>query len=395
MMKYTLLFLTISLLSWNCATNKCSQYINYSIKEALDCCNRSNALMLSLVEKDTILEDFPEDLFRCKKNCNFVIIDVYSKKAPKELYRVNKAIDVSLDFHPDPENLEFNHDELNNQIKTFHNTQLLLLGNFWNINQLFNKPSNFSNLKELYLNYSEEKLNPTTKKQPFPKGLDQLPKLELLKIESVNFDSFDLQNKTFPKLKELILSSDLAPKTNLHLDNFSAPLLKELSIDYLCVKPQEFNQFLKKHSGTLQNLELGPINLASISEGLKTCTALKELNLYNMGFTSFPIELTELHKLKKLAFVSMPITQLPHEFQKLKALTELSLNNNGLTEIPIPITKLSNLKKLSLNLNRIQSIPSEIQNLKKLQYLYLSDSSLDKKTKESLKKWLPKTEIYY
>ena len=215
-MKYTLLLFTISLLSWSCTTNKCSQYISYSIKEALDCCNKSNELMLSLVEKDTILEDFPEDLFRCKKNCNFILIDVYSKKAPKELYRVNKAIHVSLNFHPDPENLEFNHGELNKQVQTFHNAQLLFLGNFWEINQLFNKPSNFSNLKKLYLNYSKQKLNPTTKSQPFPKGLDQLPKLELLDISSVNFNSIDLQNTTFPKLQNLILHSS-ASISNVHL----------------------------------------------------------------------------------------------------------------------------------------------------------------------------------
>jgi Leucine-rich repeat (LRR) protein len=351
--------------------------------------------MLSLVEKDTILEDFPEDLFRCKKNCNFVIIDVYSKKAPKELYRVNKAINVSLEFHPDPENLEFNHGELNKQVQTFHNAQLLFLGNFWEINQLFNKPSNFSNLKKLYLNYSDQKLNPTTKRQPFPKGLDQLPKLELLDIAFINFNSFDLQNTTFPKLKNLMLSSDLAQKMNLHLDKFTAPLLKELSIDYLIVNPQEFTILLKKHSGTLQSLKLEQVNLPNIHQGLKTCTALKELKLYKIGFTSFPIELTELYKLKKLAFVSMSIAQLPNEFQKLKALTQLDLSNNGLTQMPIQITTLSNLKKLNLSMNPIQSIPSEIQNLKKLQYLNLLGSSLDENTKELLKKWLPKTKIYY
>jgi hypothetical protein len=351
--------------------------------------------MLSLVGKDTILEDFPEDLFRCKKNCNFVLIDVYCKKAPKELYRVNKAINVSLNFHPDPENLKFNHGELNKQLQTFHNARLLFLGNFWEINQLFNKPSNFSNLKKLYLNYSEQKLNPTTKSQPFPKGLDQLPKLELLDIAFLNFNSFDLQNTTFPKLKNLILSSDLAQKMNLHLDNFTAPLLKELSIHYLTVNPQEFTQLLKKHSGTLQDLELAQINLPSIYEGLKTCTALKELKLYNIGFTSFPIELTGLYKLKELAYVSMPIAQLPNEFQKFKALTQLEFRDNGLTEMPMQITKLSNLKELDLSMNPIQSISSEIQNLKKLQHLNLSGSSLDKNTKELLKKWLPKTEIRY
>ena len=394
-MKYTLLFLFISLLSWSCTTNKCSQNINHSIKQALDCCNKSKELTLSLFEKDTILQDFPEDLFRCKKNCNFVIIDVYCKKAPKELYRVNKSINISLNFHPDLENLEFNHGELTKQLQTFHNARRLFLGNFWEINQLFNKPSNFSNLKELYLNYFEEKLNPRTKSQLFPKGLDQLPKLEILDVSSVNFNSIDLQNTTFPKLKKLILSSYLSQKINLHLDKFTAPFLKELSIHYLIVNPQEFTQLLKKHSGTLQNLELAQVNLPNIHQGLKTCTALKELKLYNIGFTSFPIELTELYKLTELAFVSMPIAQLPDEFQKLKALTQLEFRNNGLTEIPIPITKLSNLKELDLSNNPIQSISPEVRNLKKLQLLDLTGCSLDKKTKALLKDWLPKTQIRY
>jgi hypothetical protein len=394
-MKYTLLFLFISLLSWSCTTNKCSQNINHSIKQALDCCNKSKALTLSLVEKDTTLQDFPEDLFRCKKNCNFVIIDVYSKKAPKELYRVNKSINISLNFHPDLENLEFNHGELTKQLQTFHNARKLFLGNFWEINQLFNKPSNFSNLKELYLNYFEEKLNPRKESQLFPKGLDQLPKLEILDISSVNFNSIDLQNTTFPGLRKLMLFSNPTQKINLHLHNFIAPLLNELSIFYLKVNPQELTQLLKQHSGTLQDLELGQIDLPSIYQGLKTCTALEELKLYSLGFTSFPIELTGLYKLKELAFISMPIVQLPNEFQKLKALTKLEFRDNGLTEIPMPITKLSNLKELDLSKNPIQFISSKIQNLKKLRHLNLTGCSLDENTKALLKDWLPKTQISY
>lgn len=119
----------------------------------------------------------------------------------------------------------------------------------------------------------------------------------------------------------------------------------------------------------------------SISEDLRKCTNLKQLDLGNNSFTGEVPDLSSLHKLELLSLNSSGISgAFPWKsLENLTSLEFLSLGDNLLEKTPFPleVLKLENLYWLYLtNCSITGNIPLGIGNLTRLQNLELSDNHL-------------------
>lgn len=178
---------------------------------------------------------------------------------------------------------------------------------------------------------------------------------------------------------------------------FKMPDLEQLILDG--------NQF----SGTLPSPIDIPVNLKKLHlKGLggsltgplpdfSALTQLKELHLYNQGFTgAIPKTIGDLINLEQLSLRNNKlISGIPNEIGKLTKLWLLHLDNNPLGG-PIPggeIGKLIDLKQFMAYANQLTgSFPKELYKLTKLEQLFLHTNQLEGKIPKEFKN-LPNLEI--
>ena len=98
-----------------------------------------------------------------------------------------------------------------------------------------------------------------------------------------------------------------------------------------------------------------------------------KIDLYNMGLTSFPVEIGNLVNSKTLSLYKNQLTSLPIEIGNLVNLQDLNLSHNQLTSLPVEIGNLVNLQELHLAWNQLTSLPVEILNF--INILYLDNTS--------------------
>ena len=89
-----------------------------------------------------------------------------------------------------------------------------------------------------------------------------------------------------------------------------------------------------------------------------------EISMSYHGLDSYPIELCQLTKLRRLTLNHNSITKLPTEIGQLTKLHILHVMSNHLKELPKEIGNLINLKVLYLSINQLTNIPKEIKSLK-------------------------------
>jgi Leucine-rich repeat (LRR) protein len=118
------------------------------------------------------------------------------------------------------------------------------------------------------------------------------------------------------------------------------------------------------------------------------------------NFFEFPIEITNLNKLKMLVLIDLPIDhiqeeifnlntieifylmyctnikEIPKSIKQLESLEGLNLSYNSLKSIPKVIGKIKTLKELDLSNNQLTSLPNEIGRLKDLETLTISNNHL-------------------
>ena len=126
----------------------------------------------------------------------------------------------------------------------------------------------------------------------------------------------------------------------------------------------------------LQTLNLRRNQLASLPPEIGALTRLQTLDLGHNQLTALPPEIGALTRLQMLSLYDNRLTSLPPEIGYLVNLYILYLGNNQLTSLPSEIGRLANLQELYLQRNRLASLLPKIGHLTNLRRLLLSSNQL-------------------
>ena len=105
-------------------------------------------------------------------------------------------------------------------------------------------------------------------------------------------------------------------------------------------------------------------------------TGATELHLSNLGLTTLPDSLAQLHNLQVLFVNDNRLTALPDSLAQLRNLQTLFLNHNRLTVLSVSLTQLRNLQKLYVNDNRLTALPDSLGLLQNLLTLVARNNQL-------------------
>lgn len=87
---------------------------------------------------------------------------------------------------------------------------------------------------------------------------------------------------------------------------------------------------------------------------------------------------------------------VPNVVFNLKHLKDLIFVNGNLSALPSTIGNMKSLRRLVLSKNKLQSMPEEIKELKEtLKELEIRDNPINTEELEKIKKWLPKTKLFF
>lgn len=172
-------------------------------------------------------------------------------------------------------------------------------------------------------------------------------------------------------------NNELEDKSYLKKDN-PAPVPQGLQSDQeeiiqVILNDVELNisNEIKSENQNVNNNKLKVNTLNNILIDIKPIT---ELNLYNKGLTSFPMEILSFTELEILNLSFNQIEVIPEEIGNLKKLKILYLNHNQLSTLPESIGSLVHLEELMIERNNENFVlPDTIQHLIKLKRIWLSD----------------------
>ena len=166
-------------------------------------------------------------------------------------------------------------------------------------------------------------------------------------------------------------------------------------------------------------LVLKSVNLVTIPKCIGEMTNLKVVALGFNNITEIPVEFFNLKDLFYFISVDNKLDVLPDEFDKLQSLKYFILENTNLTEIPKSIFSITNLVHLHFTDSPISNIPNEIGNMKNLYWLSLNgtnithlpesiknlkdclnhleliDTKVPQSHIDSLRLWLPNTDLFH
>ena len=126
----------------------------------------------------------------------------------------------------------------------------------------------------------------------------------------------------------------------------------------------------------IRGLDLHDNEISDLPEDLECHPHIRELNLSENHFTTFPKTLSKSASLWMLFLQKNKIQEIPANLGGLKELRELSLGDNDLRSFPEPLCDLSCLWNLNLEQNKIREIPASLRGLQELRHLHLSDNDI-------------------
>lgn len=131
----------------------------------------------------------------------------------------------------------------------------------------------------------------------------------------------------------------------------------------------------------LRYLSLSNNRIQAINPQLAYCKKLRKLDLTSNGMTQLPTSLTLLTQIDELVLADNRLNSLPAYFANLRNLKTIDISNlhsgmaefyNNMTKFPAVLTRMSNVEKLFLEKLPIRSLPQSIRNMRKLQVLSLN-----------------------
>jgi Leucine-rich repeat (LRR) protein len=117
-------------------------------------------------------------------------------------------------------------------------------------------------------------------------------------------------------------------------------------------------------------------DVAVIENGNIVALNLANKDLSKDGFSTFPVEISQLVSLRDLNCSGNTIETIPPEIGQCHNLQKLDLSSNRIAAIPPEIGHLANLTYLDLRHNDIVSVPPEIANCANLEFLWLWGNKL-------------------
>ncbi len=183
-------------------------------------------------------------------------------------------------------------------------------------------------------------------------------------IEITRFNKVDtLRVESSEMLDKLLNSGSLKEFSHIKcLDLSYSPWLRKDKYDGYIISYHWYNDKSK---------------IKEISDEIKYFQSLEELNLKSNPLESFPSEILELKKLKKLNLCNNSFTELP-DLSNLRDLELLNIRSNSISEIPESIFSLIKLKTLDLGFNHnIKTISNKIHQLQHLESLSINQNDIE------------------
>ena len=135
----------------------------------------------------------------------------------------------------------------------------------------------------------------------------------------------------------------------------------------------------------LRRLELAELGFVELPQAIFKLPHLTALCIQFCNCAALPEELGNLSNLTSLIVTKCKLASLPDSLVQLKKLETLKLDANKLKALPEMIGELSSLKKLSLDQNKVAKLPASIARLTGLEVLSLDGNGLKKIPSEILK----------
>jgi Leucine-rich repeat (LRR) protein len=227
-------------------------------------------------------------------------------------------------------------------------------------------------------------------------GLSKLPQnINTLQVKEIvltgnNFTEFPPEVLNMPQLEELLIGHN--PVSKLPDNLKSLKNLKRLSINATQIK--EFSSDLSALE-SLETIGLDHNEFKKVPESILTIPNLKRLGLNNNKLTDLKFIDERLKGLESIYLYSNELKQIDCEIENLKSLKELLIFDNEIDSIPDCIASLTNLEKLEIWSNPIKYVSPEIQKLTKLKSMRIEKDNLTEEQMETIRKWLPNTEINF
>jgi len=217
--------------------------------------------------------------------------------------------------------------------------------------EIFNDISYMTNLEEISLDLCtlEDDVS-----------FSSLYKLKNLTTLSIIGSGYVLNNKVSPNFFKL---TQLKSFTLLD-SGLKFTISKDKSLSWANLKNLEYLQITDDDTYTMEGYK----ELFDLSY-LGDLTNLKEVYIWNTGYSSLTENIGNLKNLEILRIERNKINSIPKSIGKLKNLKVLDIGDNNLTSLPNEIGNLENLEILAFSYNNIGSIPETIGNLANLKEL--------------------------
>lgn len=194
----------------------------------------------------------------------------------------------------------------------------------------------------------------TRERRRLPKGIFDLPNLQLLELRQTNFRSIPDEIQQLQNLRYLKYQGNRNGRQILEITEQIGSL------------------------NSLQMLEISDVLLLEIPETIGNLERLEKLGIYNTErLLSIPDSICDLPKLKVLEVVNNSINKLPDRLGSLP-LQALDLSNNPLTRLPDSFPELVHLEKLSLEgCRNLEWLPDGFNKLHQLKSLKIKNEQLN------------------
>ncbi len=169
-----------------------------------------------------------------------------------------------------------------------------------------------------------------------------------------------------------------APQRPVEASSLAEAMALKGTVERLNLASQEVGA-LPQELAAMPNLKelwlRGGRNVGSLAV-LKSCRALRTLDLSSAKLADVPADVFALAGLEQLYWVDNGVASLPPAVGDLVALRYLNLDRNQLAALPPEIGRLAGLRWLRLNENKLSALPPEVSKLTKLQRIYLRQNQL-------------------
>ncbi len=194
----------------------------------------------------------------------------------------------------------------------------------------------------------------TRERRRMPKGIFDLPNLQLLELRQTNFRAIPDEIQRLQNLRYFKYQGNRNGRQILEITDQISTLVN------------------------LQMLEISDVLLLELPASIGNLTQLEKLGIYNTErLLSIPDSVCDIPKLKVLEIVNNSINQLPKRLGTLP-LKALDISNNPLTRLPDSFAELIHLEKLSLEgCRNLEWLPDGFNQLEQLKSLKVKNEQLN------------------